>query len=152
MRGNIWKSLSRVVLKGDFKMTTKTSKELRAIAKSLGIKGYWDMKKDQLIEAIEAIEAHQEQPETTEEVVDVETHEEETVVPETEPEDETTPSDKKKQGRKSKNLFTYNGKTQSIADWSKETGIGTTTLYNRLVYKGWAPEKAFTHAPKKKAQ
>lgn len=45
----------------------------------------------------------------------------------------------------SKNVYiTYNGKTQTLKDWSKELGIKNTTLHNRIHYYGWSIEKAFT--------
>ena len=45
----------------------------------------------------------------------------------------------------SKNVYiTYNGKTQTLKDWSKELGIKNTTLHSRIHYYGWSIEKAFT--------
>lgn len=44
-------------------------------------------------------------------------------------------------------MITFNGKTMSIAMWSRETGIPATTLYSRL-RKEWSIEKALT-TPKK---
>ena len=39
--------------------------------------------------------------------------------------------------------ITYNGKTQSLADWSRESGIKASTLWNRIG-RGYTPEQAFT--------
>jgi hypothetical protein len=39
---------------------------------------------------------------------------------------------------------TYKGKTQHIAEWSRETGIAYHTLYQRLLRYGWTPERALT--------
>lgn len=41
----------------------------------------------------------------------------------------------------SSKLITHGGKTQSIAEWSKETGINKSTIAWRLRH-GWPPEKA----------
>ena len=38
-------------------------------------------------------------------------------------------------------LVTANGKTQTVAQWARELGIGATTIYYR-VNKGWPPERA----------
>lgn len=40
-------------------------------------------------------------------------------------------------------LLTYNGKTQNIAAWSKETGIHPATIRQRIEH-GWSIEKALT--------
>lgn len=45
--------------------------------------------------------------------------------------------------RTSTHELTYNGKTQSIGDWSREVGIDGRTLWSRLTY-GWSEEKALT--------
>lgn len=42
-------------------------------------------------------------------------------------------------------LLTHNGKTQSIADWARETGISYRTLQFRLRSK-WPLEKALSKA------
>lgn len=39
--------------------------------------------------------------------------------------------------------LTFNGKTQTIAQWSREVGIGYTTIHRRLLY-GWPVELALT--------
>lgn len=41
-------------------------------------------------------------------------------------------------------LITFNGKTQSISQWAKETGIIRETLSNRINKMGWSIEKALT--------
>jgi RNA polymerase sigma-70 factor (ECF subfamily) len=40
--------------------------------------------------------------------------------------------------------ITFNGKTQSLAAWSRELGINTGTLHSRLRDYGWSVERAFT--------
>lgn len=41
-------------------------------------------------------------------------------------------------------LFTFNGKTQNLKQWSEETGIKLATLSSRLYLYEWSEEKAFT--------
>ena len=41
-------------------------------------------------------------------------------------------------------LVTYNGKTQSIAQWAEELGINRVTLQARINRYGWDIEKAMT--------
>jgi hypothetical protein len=40
--------------------------------------------------------------------------------------------------------ITYNGKTQTITQWSNELGININTLRYRLFYSKWSMEKSFT--------
>lgn len=42
--------------------------------------------------------------------------------------------------------LTYAGRRQSVAQWSRETGIGASTLAQR-VRLGWTPERALTEQP-----
>lgn len=44
----------------------------------------------------------------------------------------------------SKKAITFNGKTQSLMEWSKELGIGYKTLNGRIYYRGVSVEEAFT--------
>lgn len=44
---------------------------------------------------------------------------------------------------------THGGRTLTIAEWSRETGIGFPCLYGRLFKYGWHPSEAFTRPPKK---
>lgn len=41
------------------------------------------------------------------------------------------------------------GKTQTIAQWSRETGIHKDTLWRRLTKLGWSPERALTEPVKR---
>lgn len=41
---------------------------------------------------------------------------------------------------------THNGKTQTIKQWSDETGINYQTLYSRIVERNWNIERALTKA------
>ncbi len=47
--------------------------------------------------------------------------------------------------------LTYNGKTQCLTDWSKETGLSHSTLRNRMK-AGWSVEKILTHPAKSNAK
>lgn len=49
-------------------------------------------------------------------------------------------------------LYEFNGKSQSLKDWSKELEIPITTLYGRIHYRNYSIEKAFTMKAKKRAQ
>lgn len=47
------------------------------------------------------------------------------------------------QSNKRNNVYiTANGKTQTIAEWSRETGILASTINARINKLGWSPEKA----------
>ena len=46
-------------------------------------------------------------------------------------------------GNKKRNLFTYNGKTQCVLAWSRESGIPATTLRQRIK-KGYSPEQVMS--------
>jgi len=41
-------------------------------------------------------------------------------------------------------LLTYNGKTQSIADWSRETSISQGCIWSRKYKSGWSTERTLT--------
>lgn len=57
-----------------------------------------------------------------------------------------TPSENS-DNRRSGHRITFNGKTQSIRRWAKETGISYGTLWERIAIWGWSPEKALTTPP-----
>lgn len=40
--------------------------------------------------------------------------------------------------------ITFNGKTQTLSQWSQELGIPTSTLHNRIRVHGWTVERALT--------
>lgn len=40
-------------------------------------------------------------------------------------------------------FITFNGKTQTAAEWGRETGLGKATIYRRLA-RGWSVERALT--------
>jgi len=46
--------------------------------------------------------------------------------------------------RRSSNLLTYDGKTQSVTLWADETGIGRSTISRRINQLGWSIEDALT--------
>ena len=49
---------------------------------------------------------------------------------------------------RSNHLITFNGKTQTIAEWAEEIGINGSTLYNRINASGWLIERALTEPVK----
>lgn len=125
-------------------METLTTKELKAMARDMGVKGWWDMKKADLIEAIKNCKDVDiiipEAPETVEPEADVSISAEEENISE----DDST-AKKKNQKR----LIKYNGKTQTLTAWAKELGIRHQTLYNRIIMKGWEIDRAFEKPTKK---
>lgn len=127
-------------------MNNMTSKELKAIAKELKVKDWWNLKKSELIAAIEAIQNAQNEPEEVEEVAanEVISETEEAAQNESETTEEAPKTSKKKQ-----DLIEYNGKTQNLSQWAKEFGIPGQTLYARLRLSNWPVEKAFTTPIKK---
>ena len=44
--------------------------------------------------------------------------------------------------RRGSRHVTYNGKTQTVAQWADEMGMRTDTLHRRLFNYGWGIEKA----------
>ena len=57
------------------------------------------------------------------------------------------PRDKQYLNRSDSHYLTAFGKTQTIKEWSEETGIKYDTLHARIKYYGWDPEKALTKHP-----
>ena len=50
----------------------------------------------------------------------------------------------KKVSKRNKKVFEFNGKSQTLAEWSKELGIAESTLYGRIYYRNYTVEEAFT--------
>lgn len=136
-----------------------TTKELKAMAKELKVKNWWNLKKSELIAAIEAIQNKvnealaneaarnaQNEPEEVEEVVANEVINETEEVAQNEPE---TTEEAPKTSNKKQDLIEYNGKTQNLSQWAKELGMSGQTLYARLYLSKWSVEKAFTTPVKK---
>lgn len=44
-------------------------------------------------------------------------------------------------------IITFRGVTDTITNWSKRTGISTSTLFDRIVIRGWPVERALTERP-----
>ncbi len=53
-------------------------------------------------------------------------------------------ADPKQQGnnRRNNRWVTYDGRTQTIAQWAREIGISKGALYNRIIIFGWPLDKA----------
>lgn len=51
--------------------------------------------------------------------------------------------------RRNNHLLTYNGRTHTIAEWGKITGILPATIHHRVSRDGWSVEDALTVTPKK---
>ncbi len=116
-------------------MENMTSKELKAMAKELGVKNWWTLKKAELIAEIEAAQKVEETPETTENVAD---------------DKNIAEAPEKKSSNKKVDLIEYNGKTQSLSAWARELDMPGQTLYARLRISNWPVEKAFTTPTRKK--
>lgn len=145
------------------------TKELKAMAKELGVKNWWNLKKSELIneiafaigdkedageevdvDAIAETAATIESEDTPEELqIESESTEEaeaDTYEPETEEASESeseAPKEVKKPSLKIKEL-TYDGRTQSIKEWAAELEMPWPTLYDRVNRNGWAVEEALT--------
>lgn len=51
---------------------------------------------------------------------------------------------KRQQNNRKDNVYiVYNGKKQTLSDWSKDLGINRVTLWNRLFHSKWSIDKAF---------
>lgn len=118
-------------------MKNLTSKQLKEMAKELQISGWWKMKKEELIKALQekSVEIDQEAVDEPKEEVNVNTLTEEKDAPQV---NVDAPERKNKQ-----RLIEYKGKTQSLTAWARELGIRHQTLYNRIVMKGMEPAEAF---------
>lgn len=139
------------------------AKELKEMAKNLGIKNYSTLKKDDLItEIVFAIAENDEnEPENVEEtgpdeviVEEEKASENESEMPELVPmpgtEDpnwgekhwgkDIEKSEKKPRGK----LIEYNNKSQTLNQWADELGFAPQTLFARLYISNWPIEKAFS--------
>lgn len=153
-----------------------TSKELKAMAKELKVKNWWNLKKAELIAAIQSIQNDTEDVEETaseESIVEEENVSEDytivtknsnggvTVIAEYHHEDitqnvqddseETEKPAKKSRGK----MIEYNGESKNLNQWAKELGMSGQTLFARIYISGWTVEKAFTtptKARKKKTE
>jgi hypothetical protein len=50
--------------------------------------------------------------------------------------------------KRNNRVITFNGKTQTLQQWSRETGIHYRTINSRLDLMGWPVEKALTTPPR----
>ena len=124
-----------------------TSKELKELAKERKISNWWNLRKDQLIAALDEYDraTAEEQPveeQPIEEPVEEPVEEEQPVEEKSAEKSADTKIkvqyDKPKRGQ----LIEFNGKAQNICAWAKELGISANTLYGRLYKLGWPLDKA----------
>ena len=148
-------------------LNTMKVTELKKIAKEMNIGGWWEMKKKQLIEAIEAVESNRQTEEPVVEVeeviaeepqiiteelaveVDMDDHAEEEIVSEVNEDvrkDEPVEDGKRKN---QKRLLEYDGRTQTLNAWARELGVRHQTLYYRIVMNGMDVAEAFEKSIKK---
>lgn len=133
-----------------------TSKELKEMAKELHVKNWWNLKKAELIAAIQEAQNAAEESEESEKSEEVEETESEEVtenlgatllfvpVASIAPaESEEAPKEVKKPSLGIKEL-TFNGRTQSIKAWAEELKMPWPTLYDRINRNGWTVEEALT--------
>ena len=142
-----------------------TSKELKAMAKELKVKNWWNLKKAELIAAIQSIQNDTEDAEETtneESIVEEENVSEDytivtknsnggvTVIAECHHEDITQNAQDdseeiEKPAKKSRGkMIEYNGESKNLNQWAKELGMSGQTLFARIYISGWTVEKAFT--------
>lgn len=46
--------------------------------------------------------------------------------------------------RRTARLITSNGRTQSLTEWARETGLPKTVIWDRIDEQGWTPERALS--------
>ena len=151
-------------------MENMTSKELKAMAKELGVKNWWNLKKAELIAAIEAAQfkenvAQQMEDEENDEeylngvndiinntssAVSSESAEEVTTNEDIVENEEVAQNEAPKTSKRKQDLIEYNGKVQNLSAWARELGMPGQTLYARLRISNWPVEKAFTTPMRKK--
>ena len=149
-----------------------TAKELKARAKELKVKGWWDLNKEALIKEIEKIEAAEAKEKeildarknsvateakakgvrmmTAAEIAKLNGKEAKVRKIEKVEAAEAKKIEKIEAGEDGKlvakrgGLIEYDGKAMNICAWAKEVGISANTLYGRLYKMGWSIEKALT--------
>lgn len=136
-----------------------TSKELKAMAKELGIKNWWNLTKAALISAIEEVNLDEEDEDieeldTIEDEEDIEELESvEDIIGQDSIEDQEADAKRaeaetEKKAPRGKQIE-WNGKSQNLGAWAKELGFTRQTLYARLYLQNWDVEKAFTTPARK---
>ena len=130
-------------------MENMTSLELKATAKELGVKNWWNLKKVELIAEIQKIQGAVESTsiETDDKNIDKAS---ESAQVESENVNVDESAEAPKTSNKKVDLIEYNGKTQSLSAWARELNMPGQTLYARLHISNWSVEKAFTTPSRRK--
>lgn len=122
-----------------------TAKELKEMAKELKVKNWWNLKKAELIAAI------QEAQESVEEVADEEVIVENEEAVQNDADTSEEPAEEEKPAKKPRGkMIEYNGESKNLNQWAKELGLSGQTLFARIYISNWPIEKAFTTPTKKK--
>ena len=132
------------------------AKELKEMAKGLGVKNWWLLKKSELIDEIAEAIADKEDAgeevdvdaiaEETEEVTAYEIDNPDNDADE-EVEDNNADEEETKVVKRPSlriNEITFNDKTQSLRAWAEELEMPWPTLYDRINRNGWSIEEALT--------
>lgn len=126
-----------------------TSKELKAMAKELGVKSWWNLSKAALISAIEEINLNEEDEEEIEELESVEDIIGQDSIEDQEADAKRAEAEKADKKAPRGKQIEWNGKSQNLGAWAKELGFTRQTLYARLYLQNWDVEKAFTTPARK---
>lgn len=138
-------------------LMTMTGAKLIELAKKYGVKVYTNEKGTQLKEkkaiVVDRLVKHEEELAKAAKAEKKESKKEKKVLTE---EEKKAKRAERYQARKAKRaeimegrdpkteVFEFNGKAQTLTEWSKELDITRKTLYRRIYYMGWTVEEAFT--------
>ena len=111
-------------------------KELKELAKIKGVKNWWTMKKDDLIdELIDKLENNSNVNSDDPESIEIDSNTTNQPVEKTCPE---TNCDSESTHPKRNALIEFNGKSQNICGWGRELKISPNTLYARIYHMHWS--------------
>lgn len=123
-------------------MENMTNIELKAMAKELGVKSWWTLKKAELIAEIQKIQSATDDKNIDEAAKNARVESENVNTDES--------AEAPKTSNKKVDLIEYDGKTQSLSAWARELNMPGQTLYARLHISNWSVEKAFTTPSRRK--